>query len=939
MKKSVWALNGRLVSAAIAAAVFGAVALPAAPVLAADSAASASSYERAMALFEKDDFRGARIELLKSLKADPNNPLARLLSARVMLALGGGVAAQTELEKARQAGVPVEKTHHLMAEALMLQGKGNEALAEADSSKVPSQFAAYAARVRGRAQMVAGQADRARGEFELAGRLAPDNIQILIDRVRFEMLAGNRDGAEKLVDHALQLKPTNSRALVLKGDIARARAGLPAALPYFTQAIQADPNNIEALLERAATYGDLRREAESRADLKKIDQIQPNNPLGLYLTAVLEARAGRYQQAQALLAKTKGTIDGYPPAAMLQGMVAYQLGNLKAAQDYLTRVVTKAPDYVLARRLLASTQMKNGDADAAIETLKPLLDAKEPDGAALAMVGQAYARKGDYKNAQDYYARASKALPNSQELKTQLAMTQAATGDNSQALSNLNNVLKSGADQPRALATLTLVKLRQNDYKGALEAADKLVAAAPNLPLGYNMRGAAKLALNDGKGAEADFRAALAKDPRFTEARRNLAQLEISQNRVDEAKAELMKVVQADSKDARAMLLLAAVAQRTGNTADRLQWLNQAVTVDNSIAPRMALAQAYVQAGQTNRAVTTARALERDYPQVPSVIEMVGMTSLAAKNPSDAESSFNRLVSLVPNDIGPRILLARTQAELKRIDNARKTYADAMLLTKQNLIPVYVDAIRLEWTANNPTGAQKLLAKMRAAYPKSNVPDLLMGDYLVSQQQFPQAIASYNAARKITFDRTTATRLSVVYQNLGQPQTAVQVLQDYQKSNPGDAVIGAAIAENQIGLRQYKPAIATYEAMLPKGGNKAPAILNNLAWAYHQVGDKRDLPTAQRALALAPNSPEILDTLGTILVDSRIDKIKGQTILENAVKLRPRDPNMRFHLAVARVANHREKEAIQELDLALKAPRFDSRAQAVALRAKFTGGK
>jgi Tfp pilus assembly protein PilF len=43
---------------------------------------SMSSYQRAFRQFERNDFRTARIELLKALKADPNNPLARLLNAR-----------------------------------------------------------------------------------------------------------------------------------------------------------------------------------------------------------------------------------------------------------------------------------------------------------------------------------------------------------------------------------------------------------------------------------------------------------------------------------------------------------------------------------------------------------------------------------------------------------------------------------------------------------------------------------------------------------------------------------------------------------------------------------------------------------------------------------------------------------------------------------------
>lgn len=932
MKNAFAARSKRLFSAALAATFLAGVAMPAAPAFADRRSDSQSAYQRAFALVEKDDFRAARIELMKSLKAEPNNALARLLSARVMAELGAGVAAQTEIEKARAAGVPRDKTRHIMAQALMLQGKGQEALGEADSSLIPPQFAAYAAHIRGRAQMVAGQPERARGEFELARRLSPDNVPILIDLARFEMLSGRRAQAEAAIDHALEVRPASSRALVLKGTIVRARAGLPASLPFFTQAIQSDPNNIEALLERAGTLGDLRREAEARADLKRVDGIQPGNPLGLYLTAVLEARSGRFQQANALMGRTKGVLDGYPPALMLQGMIAYQLNNLKAADDFLTKVVTKSPDYTLARRLLASTQMKNGEFDEAIATLKPLVEGAAPDGSSLALTAQAYARKGDYATSRTFYQRASKASPNSAELRTQLAMTEAATGDMNAARGNLDAVLKSGADQPRALATLTLVNLRSNNYAAAVASANKLIALRPNMAIGYNMRGAGYLGLRNPKQAEADFRTALVKEPKFNEARRNLAQLLLTVNRTAEAKKELLAIVNGDGNDTRSMVLLAAIAQRNANTTERIQWLTRASTVDpKAIGPRMALAQAYVQSGQTGRAVTTAAALERDFPNVPAVVEMVGMSNLAARNNSAAESAFNRLVTLQPKEMGVRLLLARTQAAQNRVEDARKTYTNALSMPG-NVLPIYVDYARLEMSKGNNAEAANVIARMRKAYPKSNVPDQLIGDDYARKGQTAQAIASYQRARAIAFDRTVATRLSVAYQDANDPARAVAVLRDYQKVSKNDPVAAAAIAEIQLAQRQYKPAIATYESLLPKGGDRAPAILNNLAWAYHQVGDKRAAATARRALALAPTSPEIKDTLGTILVDTRADKVKGQDLIREAVKARPRDPNMRYHLAVARVANSNPEDALKELELALKAPRFESRAGALALQ-------
>src|SRR5207253_2601625 len=78
-------------------------------------------YERGAAAFESGDIRTARVELLNALQLDPNNKAARVMQARVQLALGDGQAAEGELMRARQSGATVAETAHLLAEARLLQ--------------------------------------------------------------------------------------------------------------------------------------------------------------------------------------------------------------------------------------------------------------------------------------------------------------------------------------------------------------------------------------------------------------------------------------------------------------------------------------------------------------------------------------------------------------------------------------------------------------------------------------------------------------------------------------------------------------------------------------------------------------------------------------------------------------------------------------------------
>jgi Tfp pilus assembly protein PilF len=85
--------------------------------LAACSGSTGTAYERGLAAFDAGDIRTARVEFLNALQANPNDRTARIMQARVDLALGDGVAAESEVQRARQSGASAAETAHLLAHA------------------------------------------------------------------------------------------------------------------------------------------------------------------------------------------------------------------------------------------------------------------------------------------------------------------------------------------------------------------------------------------------------------------------------------------------------------------------------------------------------------------------------------------------------------------------------------------------------------------------------------------------------------------------------------------------------------------------------------------------------------------------------------------------------------------------------------------------------
>src|SRR3546814_700391 len=93
------------------------------------------------------------------------------MQARTYLALGDGIAAAAEIERARQLSIPASETSHLMAHALLLQDEPDRALAELET--VSPAHAAYAARRSGQAFARLGDDAEAAAEVHNASEAAP----------------------------------------------------------------------------------------------------------------------------------------------------------------------------------------------------------------------------------------------------------------------------------------------------------------------------------------------------------------------------------------------------------------------------------------------------------------------------------------------------------------------------------------------------------------------------------------------------------------------------------------------------------------------------------------------------------------------------------------------------------------------------------------------
>jgi Flp pilus assembly protein TadD len=148
----------------------------------------------------------------------------------------------------------------------------------------------------------------------------------------------------------------------------------------------------------------------------------------------------------------------------------------------------------------------------------------------------------------------------------------------------------------------------------------------------------------------------------------------------------------------------------------------------------------------------------------------------------------------------------------------------------------------------------------------------------------------------------------------------VQLLDKTQRSQAAEEVMATAMQKfpddpTVVGFsaQRYRAAGNAVKAaeLLQKIADKNPLnpfLLNDLAWAQVEAKKAESLKNAERALELAPDSPEVLDTLGMAqaLAGKQSDAMVS---LRTAVNLAPMAATPKLHLIELYLASGNRQDA------------------------------
>lgn len=908
------------------------------PALAGDPAKAAAFYEDGQSRYEHGDRAGAVVQLKNALQQDPKMLSALVLLGRALLEETEFPAAEAAFDQALKLGVSPIEIAASRARLLMSLGRSKQLLRDISPSGLYGDDLVEVLTLRAKAQALEGQTEEAERGFQAAIDTDPGSVRPYVDLIPFLIQRGELDAADARVKTLMDVAPNDAQTWNLRASLHHVRGRLREALADYDKALSIDETHVDARVARASLNVDLKQYEAAKKDLAYLAEHAKREPRSAYLRALVAGREGDEAASRSALTEVAGLVDSLPveyvnaneQLLMLGALSHHGLNSMEKAKEYLDALQRRYPRNLGARKLLAAIYLDENDNARALASVEPVLKEVPDDPQANLLAGRAQLGYRHFRQANEHLQRAVKYLDKGPDALFALALSQLGLGESDAAISNLE---KAAAANPRHVGigmALTSVYMQHGLNGKALSQAKALVSGVPDSLPARNLLGSVYAAQGKLDEARHTFEALLTSSPEFAPATLNLARIEVDADQLDAAAERLQGLLKKHPDDPRAMYEMGRLEQRRGQFDAAIDWLRKAVSKQpDQTQPALALVEALSRAGQISAALNAAKEVGLRHPEDLSVQAVVGQTYLAAGDAKGARQTFRSMTRIAEFDPDAQVRIGRLMLGAGFPDDAEYNIQKA-LTAQKDFPPAHAMAIDLALIRGQIDAARSALEALRKAAP--GYPELIRyeGTIALAAGDGKTALQRFAQLHREQPDTRSALNLAAVQQRLGDLAAAERTLRNEQARAPSPAVLDA-LAELLEHRGQWAAARDTYRRLLADVPDNA-MLLQRFALVLQELNDPAAMATADKARALAPNNPDVIDTVGWIRL--QLGDVDGAIALLRDARLRaPENPLIRYHLASALAKSGRKGEAKAELATALAGtPNFPGLAQARALQ-------
>jgi len=855
---------------------------------------------RAEQLIAAGDYRPAVFELRKVLEDEPEHAQARLLLAQAEFGSGEISAAESDLDRAMQAGADAGAAAVLKARIQLALGRAEILLTQLEAGEIdlPEPQASF---YRGKAQLGVRQPDAALESFRAALAAAPGMIEARVGVAEAMAAQGDVSAALAELADVTNDEPNAAVAWLARGSLQLQLGRYVDADESLGRAVEYAKGRLDETLQLQAIAGQIEarlamNEIESAGEaLSGLQQRAPNSPVTRLFLARLQLARNEFQPAIAGLTALTNDLPQFVPARFLLGSALLAQGNLYQAERHMSAVVQALPDNLEARKRLAEIRLRMNRPESAIDLLGSSLEGGAGDSRAMALLGAAQLSAGVDPSAIPRLEETIARQPDNRAARLDLAGLYITSGDAGRAVELLHETSASREDARREYLLIRALAQTQGQAAARTEI-ERMVREYPDDTRRMNLAAGFLLSFGDTQSAVSLLERALAARSDDVETLVNLGRARMAAGDLDAADTLLRRALSHDAGSVDARIVLAEVASRRGNSEEARRLLEE-IRMDDAraVASKLLLARLYLQGKESAKASKSLADALAAAPNRSDVLVAAGDLQREFGNHEQALGYYRKAADLEPQQAEHWIRVARAQGALGFGPAARESAERALKLD-----PLHVDAIgvavMLDFAEGRKDAALARVLELRARRPQDAAAAMLEGDTRATLGQHADAATAFARAAALQPSLTAAVRLAQSRQLAGQ-RNAPAPLRDWLRTRPDDLPARAMLAILLDQAGQADQAVAEYERVLASGAADA-VMSNNLAVLYQRMGDPRAEAMARQAYRLAPTNAAIADTLGWIL-HSKGAREEGIRLLREASQLAPQEPEILLHLAEA----------------------------------------
>jgi putative PEP-CTERM system TPR-repeat lipoprotein len=852
-------------------------------------------YEKGVKYLQNGNSSGATIAFKKAIEKDQNYFEARYQLGLAYILQRKYDLAEREFLKVLRLNPSFNDAHIYLAKTYINNLKIDDAIKEIKIyfSKADDNIEAY--EVAATAYSIKKDYLTAEEYLDKALKNSPDRISAKVLLADVYLESGKIEEAERRLKEVIDSKGKDKQALYVLIKIRQKQGRLNDVINVYQKIVEIDPRDIKAQLELGLNYVQSGNIAKAKEVAKKIQELRKESAEAPYLIGVIQFNEKKIDEAMISLQKSM-KIDSFPGAYYYLGLCRLEKGDLEQATNAFQKVIDMLPEMLQPRLLLALTHLRKGRIEEAEKEARKAVAIDGKNALAHNLLGSAYLAMNKGDMAMEEFDRAIELDPRLVDAYIKKGIFNLQSGNNQVAEKEFISAVKVAPELLNSRIMLAKYYIKNKRSQEAINILRQGLKGNENDAVIYNIIGAAYLNSENVENGRQNFEKAISSNPKFFLPYFNLALLDLNTGSKEMAVKQYKRVLDIDSKNVSALLMLAKVMEADRKDEEALSYYMKAKETGKEIA-YLSLAEYYQRKNDNKQAMKVLQEALSVDPRNVYARKMLGLLHMADRNYKEALMVYRDLKESSP-EIGAE-MTADVYAAMGEYDSALKEM-EKLLLKDNKRIDILARIVNLYIKKKDFGYAEKTAKDIISLTPQGDAGYLILASVYMENRQFHEALVTLRKAQELNPKNVEANiAVGRVYMAMKDFQKAIEIFREIERLNPKyiPAYFYDAGVLEQNGMKN--DAVEKYKKVLELSPKYVHA-LNNLAYLYIEGygPPEKAVEMAQTAKKLVPKDGSVTDTLGWALYNvGKYDEALKYFI--EATHYLPGEPSIRYHLALA----------------------------------------